>query len=215
MASIGGAYTKEEAGLAYKALCRRLKRKRGLSADLKFLLVAAAAIAGAYGWVKIDWTGFIIANSWVLAQPKWVFDTFVAVDNVIEAPLFGAVVAGLAMWLICTAASRLLRHRPQDTPIGSDHAYPRQWSMTLTPESLVSYDGDRRTIAKWSAVDALYRCGDHWAFIIQAQPDFVDARQFEDAAAERAFIAEALSHMSDAARARSRDAVKFAAEDLA
>jgi hypothetical protein len=63
-------------------------------------------------------------------------------------------------------------------------------------------------------VSELYRAKGYWIFLVQSEPWFAPDRFFVSDDEKRAFIAEALSHMSEAARARSQEAVKFAAQDV-
>ena len=51
----------------------------------------------------------------------------------------------------------------------------------------------------------------YWVLMAQASPLFAPKRLFASADDERRFVAEALSRMSEASRARSKEAVAFAA----
>jgi len=82
--------------------------------------------------------------------------------------------------------------------------------MELTPEALVYEVQDIYHRAKWSGVSELFPNRGYWIFIAQSSPFFAPKRFFASEAEERAFVREALGHMSERARARSEAAVKFA-----
>ena len=80
-------------------------------------------------------------------------------------------------------------------------------TLRLTPETIVYDLADLTTTARWSCVTDLYRTRKHWVFLVQSSAMVLPRRFFATPEAERDFIAEALSRMTDAARARSPDAV--------
>ncbi len=82
--------------------------------------------------------------------------------------------------------------------------------MEIAPDTLRYDVGDVQHIAKWSCVSELFRSHGYWIFLVQASPWIAPKRFFADGDAERAFIKDALAHMNEAARARSRVAVAFA-----
>jgi hypothetical protein len=91
------------------------------------------------------------------------------------------------------------------------HPPDLQLRMEITPEALLYSLGGIRQIADWSAVSELFESRGYWIFLAQSSPYFAPKRFFESFAAEKAFVASALAHMSDDARARSKKAVAFAA----
>jgi hypothetical protein len=80
-------------------------------------------------------------------------------------------------------------------------------TLRLTPEAIVYDLVDLTMTAGWSCVTDLYRTRKHWVFLVQSSAMVLPRRFFATPEAERDFIAEALSRMTDAARARSPDAV--------
>jgi hypothetical protein len=84
------------------------------------------------------------------------------------------------------------------------------FTVTLTPVTLECESGDVRQIAKWPAVTELFRSKGYWIFMVQGGAIFAPQRFFASSADERAFVAQALSHMMPDARTRSIDAKLFA-----
>ncbi|WP_246263384.1 YcxB family protein [Caulobacter soli] len=87
---------------------------------------------------------------------------------------------------------------------GQGHQLPL--TLRLTPEALVYDLVDLTTTARWASVTDLYQTRKHWVFLVQSSALVLPRRFFATPEAEREFIAEALSRMTDAARARSPDA---------
>ncbi len=88
-------------------------------------------------------------------------------------------------------------------------AYEQALTFRLTPEALV-YDLDDLTMsARWICVTDLYQTRKYWVFLVQSSAMVLPRRFFPTEEAERAFIAQALSRMTDAARDRSPDATRF------
>lgn len=87
-------------------------------------------------------------------------------------------------------------------------AFEQTLTFRLTPEALIYDVGDLTMTARWACVTDLYRTRKHWVFLVQSSAMVLPHRFFPTPGAERDFIAEALSRMTDAARARSPDAVK-------
>jgi hypothetical protein len=83
-------------------------------------------------------------------------------------------------------------------------------SLEIEPTVLRYTLGGVEQRAQWSAVTDLIRVPGYWVFIVQADAYFAADRFFANTDAQRAFVAEALSHMTEAARARSADAEAFA-----
>ncbi|MGA7712449.1 MAG: hypothetical protein WCA81_11150 [Rhizomicrobium sp.] len=119
----------------------------------------------------------------------------------------GLVVGIIAYLVICRRLvigmfRRTLESKgtPLDLPI----------SMEITADALV-YDVELvHHQAQWPAVSELFVSRGFWIFLVQASPWYVPIRLFANQDDERAFIKEALAHMSEAARARSKEAVAFA-----
>jgi hypothetical protein len=88
-------------------------------------------------------------------------------------------------------------------------------SMELTAEKLEYSVGDVQQFATWNAVTDLFESHGYWIFLVQASPWFAPKRFFENPAAEAAFIADALAHMTDEAKSRSPDATRFVSTNSA
>jgi hypothetical protein len=82
-------------------------------------------------------------------------------------------------------------------------------SWDLSGDEIVYRIGDIVTHAPWRAVTEIFHEKGWWIVMAQGTPLFAADRLFADAAAQRAFVAEILSHMSEEARGRSGEAVKF------
>jgi YcxB-like protein len=67
------------------------------------------------------------------------------------------------------------------------------------------------TLLHWSAVSEILPTKRHWIFIGNSLAYTLPKRFFPDHATEQAFIRTAMSHLGEAARARSRQAADFAA----
>jgi hypothetical protein len=67
------------------------------------------------------------------------------------------------------------------------------------------------TVLHWSAVSEILPTKRHWVFIGTTLAYTLPRRFFPDQATEQVFIRTALSHLGEAARARSRRAADFAA----
>ena len=88
-------------------------------------------------------------------------------------------------------------------------AYEQSLTLRMTPDALVYDLADLTMNARWSCVTDLYQTRKYWVFLVQSSAMVLPRRFFETANAEQDFIAEAMSRMTDAARARSPDATKF------
>ena len=88
-------------------------------------------------------------------------------------------------------------------------AYEQPLTLRMTPEILVYDLADLKMNARWSCVTDLYQTRKYWVFLVQSSAMVLPRRFFKTAEAEQDFIAEAMSRMTDAARARSPDATKF------
>jgi hypothetical protein len=90
--------------------------------------------------------------------------------------------------------------------------YEQPLTLYLTPEALIYDLGDLTMTARWSCVTDLYRTLKYWVFLVQSSAMVLPRRFFATPHAEHDFIVEAVSRMTDAARARSPDAARFIAE---
>ena len=109
--------------------------------------------------------------------------------------------------LLCAAISRRqIRERLTDR--GMSDPFPV--AFELTDEALVISQGQLTHVWRWPAVSDLFRVGGFWVFVAQGDPAYLRRNMFLTAEAERAFLAEALNRMPQAARTRSREAMAVA-----
>lgn len=161
-----------------------VKARRGVSPrQVKAILVACMAAVG----IPL---GAWVSGSWLTAT--------ISVESVLAGLLVGVlVVQGLAG----PTMRKALAERGQKHELAL--------TFRLTPEALV-YDLDDVTMtARWPCVTDLYQTRKHWVFLVQSSAMVLPRRFFATPGAEREFVAEAMSRMTDAARARSPDAVRF------
>jgi len=160
-----------------------IKGRRGISPrQMKAILFGSLLILG---FPLAAW----FSESWLIALPA------------VEGALGGLVVGLVAVQMLAgPAMRRALAKRGQ--------AYERRLTFRLTPDAIVYDLADLTMTARWSCVTDLYRTRKYWVFLVQSSAMVLPRRFFATPKAEREFIAKALSHMTDAARARSPDAVK-------
>lgn len=120
----------------------------------------------------------------------------------------GAVL-GIFLWNFVDKKWREAVYNKQFAMRGGTDTYPI--TVSVTASGLAYEDGTISSTAKWAHVSELLLIDDTWFFLVQMSTFcHVPKRLFKDGPIERSFIAEALSFMAEAARARSEDAVKFA-----
>lgn len=95
------------------------------------------------------------------------------------------------------------------------HALELPMSLVIEPDALVHSVGAVEQRARWSAVTELFPVRGYWVFVVQASTIWAPDRFFPDEPARRAFIAEALAHMSNEARKRSAKAEAYASARVA
>ncbi len=169
------------------AACRKIgARQRG---SVLWILVPSIVLGfGVFFFADLvqTWVNFDIG------LPYWI------VILCVVYPAFIFVVRKFSIWRF---RKRLTgKGTPLDMPV----------HMTVSPDSLSYELADVQQRAKWSAVSELFLAKGYWIFLVQSSPWFAPKRLFSDEGAERAFLRDALSNMTDAARARSPDAVTFA-----
>ncbi len=84
-------------------------------------------------------------------------------------------------------------------------------NISLDAEELSQEFGGVHRRAEWRAVSEVFLCKDYWIFLVVMEPWFAPRRFFSNEADEKAFLREALLHMTEDARTRSADAVNFTA----
>ena len=160
-----------------------IKTRRGLSPrQMKaILLVCMVALGIPLG----TWA----SGSWLTAMMSVEF----AIGGLVLGVLIVQGLAGPAM-------RKALAERGQ--------RYELALTLRLTPEALVYDLADLTMTARWPCVTDLFRTRKSWVFLVQSSAMVIPRRFFATQEAEREFIAEAMSRMTGAARARSPDAVK-------
>jgi len=116
--------------------------------------------------------------------------------------------SGFVAYYFLSKRLLVVRFRRRLVEKGSQPELPLQ--LVIRPDVLFYEVGDLQKIAKWSGVSEVFRSHAYWIFLALSDPIFAPMRFFTSVDAERAFIKDALSHMNEAARARSPDAVAFA-----
>jgi hypothetical protein len=123
------------------------------------------------------------------------------------AALIGFLVGGL-VYLAFVRKWTIQRFRQKMEEHGLKTTFPLK--VELTEAGVDRWVGRVHSIAEWGAVTELFRVKGYWIFLVQMDPWVVPSRAFADQAAEKAFIKEALSHMTPDALERSLDAETFA-----
>lgn len=124
--------------------------------------------------------------------------------------VWGPVLIVLASWVARKAvlAYSVPRFRRALESRGVENPLPTE--IELQDWGLVQRSDGCELRVEWRRISECLRVGPYWVLIAVSQPVFVPRRWFADVAAERAFVDTCLARMDAAARARSRDAVRFA-----
>jgi hypothetical protein len=136
----------------------------------------------------------------------WAIGRLVHFDAIL-AGCAGAVIGILFFYRPLLRGLAIRRFRKTLTSKGVPLDMPVR--LEIAPETFAYEIADVRMSAKWSAVSEVFHAKGWWIFMVQSDPWFAADRFFASDAEARVFLGEALSHMSEAARARSGDAVKF------
>lgn len=132
----------------------------------------------------------------------WVSGSWFAATISIEFAFVG-------VWVGLLAIQRLAGSSMRKALAKRGQAYEQTLSLRLTPEALVYDLGDLTMTANWRCVTDLFQTRKSWVFLVQSSVMVLPRRFFTTAEAEHNFIAEAMSLMTDAARARSLDAARL------
>jgi hypothetical protein len=137
---------------------------------------------------------------------EWMFAVGIYLPTILMA-LFGLLGIFLVTWAYSHAVRRkLLREFTRaGIPLEIEGLYE------ILPEGLRLTTDRIQIFPRWEAVDTIERVGAGWALSADHLTFFLPDESFADEAAQRAFVASILTHMSEPARARSRTAVEFAA----
>lgn len=198
MATIGGTYSPRIGQEANNALARRVRAVQGRP-WWNILFAMVGWIFAVLVWDEIPWFRLFYGAQLGQLSSGPLFEIF----NLIRSPVLGCLICAVLgyqcvqVWQYAKAWRQLRG--------GAE----RPWSVSLSPEGYSSEDGTIKLTAPWAEFRALLPCGRFWMFVTGGRYDFVDARAFPNRSAERAFIAEALSYMSEEARARSTEATAF------
>jgi hypothetical protein len=158
-----------------------IRGRRGVSprqAKLILLVCMAAVGVPVAAWVSRSWFAAVISVE--------------------------AAILGLGLGLVVVQALVGPSTKKSLSSRGQSHEQPL--ALRITPEALVYDLGDLTMTARWPCVTDIYRTRRHWVFLVQTSAFVLPRRFFATPQAERRFIFEAMSRMSDEARARSPDA---------
>jgi hypothetical protein len=178
-----------------------------------------ATVSGTLKVGEANGTRAAIRNRTVGYEPSWMFVMilFVIGGMVLgytalrSDPMLGGLGGGFGGMLAYYPASQWWMTRIYRARLKKNGtSFERPFVVELAREALSYEHGDVRHIAKWQCVSDLFFSSGYWIFLAQSYPCLIPKRSFADHAAEQAFVADALSHMTDAARARSPQAIKFA-----
>jgi hypothetical protein len=142
----------------------------------------------------------------VLENLAWRFAGHPDVDDVMIGYVAGVVLGWLA-WRPLFLKWSVGRFRKRFSAQGQALDLPL--SLVIESDALIYSLGLVEQRARWSAVTELFPVSGYWVFIVQSAPFWAPDRFFSDEAARRAFIGEALAHMSDDARKRSPKAEAY------
>lgn len=197
MASVSGLLKIGEAQATIQTIA---KRQRG-SAYVFYLVLFALMIGGMFAGIAVTFAAFF-----VLDLAKIYYDWNVGLVSVVVG--WVGLILGLILYQRICKRLTVARFRKRLIQKGTPPELPLR--MEIAAEDLLYDVGDVKHIAKWSCVSEVFPNHGYWIFLAQSSPYFAPKRFFVDINAERAFVKDALSHMSEAARGRSKDAVAFA-----
>lgn len=135
----------------------------------------------------------------------WISGSWLAATLTVETAIVGLVVG---IVIVQRVSGPLMRK----ALVARGQTYQQDLTLRLTPEGLAYDLGDLKMSARWFCVTDLYQTRKHWVFLVQSSAMVLPRRFFATPQAEREFIGEAVSRMTDAARSRSPDATKFIGE---
>jgi hypothetical protein len=190
MPEASGQYRFGEVTAAAGVFQRRLYRGRSRFGFAGFLAVGLFAMWGAAAFGSMQTDGDAISRGGV---------TMVAM-LVVAAP---------------AAVAYFVWRRRTIEALWRDRGVASPWAMSYVADEsgfTIRQPGQVTKIA-WDAVTEVAPAPTHWIFFANLLGHPMPRKFFADAAAERAFIAEVVSHLSAEARARSPEAIAFAQGD--
>ncbi|NEX93823.1 hypothetical protein [Caulobacter sp. 17J65-9] len=170
--------------------------------------------AGAAGRVRRR----ILGPPWALAVFLAVMAVFAFIGAMVDRGAFWSLGVpgftgmgwplGMALGFVIgfSLYTRLMRAQFRRRLAARGQSGPFKVRLELGPEGLIQRYGEVERRAPWPAVTELFPAGPYWVFVIQGEPWHLPRRFFAGPEAERAFLAEALAHMTADARGRSREA---------
>jgi hypothetical protein len=132
----------------------------------------------------------------------WASGSWVAATVSVEFAFIGL---GVGLLVIQRLAGPSMRK----ALVKRDQAYEQPLTLHLMTEALVYDLGELTMTANWRCVTDLFKTRRYWVFLVQSSAMILPRRFFTTPEAELHFIAEAMSRMTDAARARSPDAARM------
>jgi hypothetical protein len=168
------------------------RRHVGGSASLDLLLyVAFLAIFAGAG----------VAIYWGIAQ--WLGFT----DKMM--PTAAGISGGLGVFIWVRLLRRMMVARYRKSFVKAELPTDLPLTIEMRPDALVYKLGLIEHRIEWRAVTEVFPLSEYWLVLAQGSTFFVPRRVFSDASAQRAFVAEALAHMTGKARKRSAKAETF------
>jgi hypothetical protein len=122
--------------------------------------------------------------------------------------LFLGILAGVSAYVLVARRLVLSRFRKRLTDAGIVDDLP--FNMAIAAEGLKYAIGGVRHEADWGSVTELFQSKGFWIFMVQSDPWFAPARSFANSEDERAFVRTALENMTEVAKSRSSEAIRFA-----
>jgi hypothetical protein len=161
-----------------------IKGRRGVSPrQMKVILVACMLAVG-------------------IPLGAWMSGSWLAAITSVE---FAVIGLGVGLVIIQGIAGPSMRRALTER----GQAYEQSLTLRLTPEALVYDLADLTMTARWPCVTDLYQTRKYWVFLVQSSAMVLPRRFFATPEAERDFIVEATSRMTEAARARSPEATRL------
>lgn len=132
----------------------------------------------------------------------WISDSWLAAIVSVE---FAFVGLGVGLVIIQRLVGPSMRKALAERAV----SYEQPLTLRLTPDAIVYDLADLTMTARWRCVTDLYQTRKYWVFLVQSSAMVLPRRFFTTPDAEREFIIEATSRMTDAARLRSADAIRI------
>lgn len=126
-------------------------------------------------------------------------------------PSFGALLGGFTGWVLHYPLYRWIALRNWRKVSAEKYSNDDLPLVVECKADALTYEfGHVKRIVQWPGVSDLFWNSGYWIFIAQGSPLLIPSKAFGNRETEVQFLKDALSHMTDAARTRSEQAVQFA-----